>query len=273
MKLLGTWPLCTLPGALLLASFFACGGPSERHCAAEAPWSGTCNLKSVTKIREVEFPAPHGIYEVIYEPQSNPSNTTFTPPILREEIRVMSSQEVELDGFFAQHQTATCQMAAPPPGVCEPGKLSINLPPFQPTGATPAQQVHGCAQIESQATQDKLPELSKNAAQMPEEILFSEASAVATPEATAQVTAAAARIKANPGIECVAIVGQISPGEQPAVAMERARTVRQLLLQNGVEATRLTTLTLTAAVYGGGSEAPPPDPKKRRTTLRILLQR
>lgn len=271
MASLGRWALGALPGALLVSSFFACGGPSERRCAAEAPWSGTCTLKSALKIRQVEFPTPHGVYEVVYEPQANPSNPTFTPPALREEIRVLSSQELELDAYFKQNQSASCQMAAPPPGSCQPGKMSINLPPFQPTGAAPAQEIRGCAQIESQATQDKLPELSKKAAQMPEVILFAEASAQASPEATGALQAIAQRMKATPGIECVAIVGQVSPGESPGLANQRANTARQLLIQNGVDPSRLTNIAVTEAVYGGGTEAPPKDPAKRRVTLRILL--
>jgi outer membrane protein OmpA-like peptidoglycan-associated protein len=263
--------LLALGMALFLGQIFACGGPSERHCAAEAPWSGTCTLKSVLKIRQVEFPTPHGIYEVIYEPQANPSNPNFTPPALREEIKVLSSQELELDAYFKQNQSASCQMSAPQQGSCQPGKVSINLPPFQPTGATPAQEVHGCAQLESQATQDKLPELSKKAQQMPEVIQFGEASSEASPEATQAVNAVAQRMKASPGIECVAIVGQISPGESISVANDRARTVRQLLIQGGVDPGRLTTIPVTEALYGGGTEAPPKDPTKRRVTLRILL--
>lgn len=273
MTSLGRWLLGALPGAVLVSSFFACGGPSERSCAAEAPWSGTCKLKSVVKVRHAELPVPHGIFEVIYEPQSNPSSPNFTPPALREEIRVLANQELELGDYFKKHETAPCQMAAPPQGTCQPGKVSINLPPFQPTGATAAQEVHGCAQIESQATQDKLPELSKNAQQMPEVMLFEQASAVAGAEVTQAAAAAAQRMKATPGIECVAVVGQVSPGEHPSVANERAKAVRDLLLKNGIDASRVTIVAVTAAVYGGGTEAPPPDPQKRRVTLRILLSR
>jgi outer membrane protein OmpA-like peptidoglycan-associated protein len=230
-------------------------------------------LKSVVKIRHVEFPAPHGVFEIVYEPQPNPSSPSFTPPSLREEIKVLSSQELELDAYFKANQSASCQMAAPAPGSCQPGRVSINLPPFQPTGATPAQEIHGCAQLESQATQDKLPELSKKAAQLPEVLSFAQASAEASPEATQAAVAVANRMKATPGIECVAIVGQVSPGEHPSVANERTKTARQLLLQNGVDASRLLVIPVTEAVYGGGTEAPPPDPAKRRVTFRILLSK
>lgn len=265
--------LGALPCAFLVSSFFACGGPSQRSCASEAPWSGTCKLKSVIKIRHAELPVPHGIFEVIYEPQSNASNPNFTPPALREEIRVPAAHELELDDYFKKNETAPCQMSPSPQGTCQPGAVSINLPPFQPTGVTPSQEIRGCAQIESQATQDRLPELSKNAQQMPEVMLFAEASAATSPEIVLAAQTAAQRIKASPGMECVAVVGQVSPGEQAAVAAERAKAVRQLLLQNGVEPARLTTITVTAAVFGSGTEAPPPDPSKRRVTLRVLLAR
>jgi len=273
MASLGRILLGALPGALLVSSFFACGGPSERHCAAEAPWSGTCHLKSVLKVRQIEFPTPHGVYEVIYEPEANPASPNYTPPALREEIKVISSQELELEAYFQKNQRAPCRMAAPAPGSCEPGKMAIDLPTFQATGATPANEIRGCAQIESQATQDQLPALSKNATQMPEVVSFADRSAEASAEANQVLGQVAQKLKATPGIECVAIVGQVSPGEPANVANDRARTVRDALIRAGVEPARLTTITVTEAVFGGGTEAPPPDPTKRRVTLRVLLQR
>ena len=86
-------------------------------------------------------------------------------------------------------------------------------------------------------------------------------------------SAVAGRMSSTPGIECVAIVGQISPGEQPALAAERARTVRQLLETGGVAGSRLTTVIITEAVFGTGTGGPVVDPQKRRVTLRILLKR
>jgi outer membrane protein OmpA-like peptidoglycan-associated protein len=266
----------TIAGALASAamiSFFACGGPSERHCAAESAWDGSCQLKGVTKLREAELPVPHAVYEALYEPQPNPSNPNYTPPAIRKELHVLGNQELELEAYLKQNEKVPCHMAAPAPGDCTPGQLALELPPFAPTGAQAANEVHGCAQIEHQATQDKLPELSKNAASMPEVFLFAESSARASDDAVRLANAVAARMTGSPGIECVAIVGQISPGEAPGLAADRARTVRQLLEAGGVAPGRLTTITITENVYGTGTGGPATDPNKRRVTLRILLQR
>ena len=64
-------------------------------------------------------------------------------------------------------------------GAGDSWRLAVKRRRFQPTGAQAASEVRGCAQIEHQATQGKLPELSKNAATMPEVFLFAESSAEA----------------------------------------------------------------------------------------------
>jgi len=256
-----------------MVGFFACGGPSERHCAADAPWSGTCALKSIVKLREAELPMPHVVLEVMYEPQQNASSPNFTPPAVREEMKILASQELELRAHFEANALAQCHMAAPAPGSCQPGRMSVNLPPFQPTGATPAQGIRGCAQIESQATQDRLPELTAGVTQLNEVFTFADSSAEPTPEAVQIAARIAQQLRDKPSIECVAVVGQVSPGEAPLLAHERARKIRDLLLTGGVEAARLTTIAITAQVYGSGTTAPPPDPQKRRATLRVLLER
>lgn len=251
----------------------ACGGPSERHCAAEAPWDGNCVLKSIVKLREAEFPVPHVVLEVVYEPQQSSSSPSFTPPAVREEVKILASQEAELRAHFEANAMAQCHMAAPAPGSCQPGRMSVNVPAFQATGATPAQAIAGCAQIESQATQDQLPALTQGKTQIPDVFAFAESSAELTPEAVQAAARIAQKLRDTPRIECVAVVGQVSPGESPALAQERARKVRDLLLTGGVEAARLTTIAITQQVYGAGTTAPPPDPEKRRATLRVLLER
>jgi outer membrane protein OmpA-like peptidoglycan-associated protein len=251
----------------------ACGGPSERHCGGESAWDGTCVLRGVNKLRQAEFPVPHVVIEALYEPQQSPSSPNFTPPAIRQEFKVMASQELELRAWLEKNASASCHMDAPPPGSCDPGQMRVDVPTFAATGQTPANEVHGCAQIESQATQDKLSELGKNASPMPEVMNFGENSAEATPEVQQAVTAVAQRIKSNPGIECVAVVGQISPGEPAALAGARASTVRHLLETAGVEPSRLLSITITEQVYGMGASGPVADPTKRRATLRVLLQR
>ncbi len=258
--------------ALALGLLGACGGPSEVHCAAESAWSGTCTLKSLTKLREVEFPVPHAVYEALYEPQQNPSSPGFTPPAVRQELKVMSSQELELQAYLDKNKTVECHMQAPPPGACQPGPVQLALPAFEPTGATPASQVKGCAQIESQATQDRVAQLSQNTTPIPEVFSFDESSAELGPASQQSAAAVAARLGQSPGIECVAIVGQISPGEAPALANDRARAVKKILEAAGVDPSRLMTITVTQQVYGTGTAGPVADPTKRRATLKVILQ-
>jgi len=259
--------------AFLLLGFAACGGPSEKHCAAESEWSGTCVLKSVAKLREAEFPVPHVVLEVIYEPQQSPSSPNFTPPAIREEVKILASQELELRAHLERNAQVTCNMAAPAPGSCQPGPMAVSVPPFTPTGATAASEVHGCAQIESQATQDNLPALSQNTTPIPETFSFADSSSEVPPDGVQAASRVAARLRDNPAIECIAVVGQVSPGESPALAQERANRVRQLLVTGGIDAARITTVALTQQVYGAGTQAPPPDPSKRRAVLRVLLER
>lgn len=259
---------------LAVAWIAACGGPSERHCAAESAWSGSCALKGITKLREAEFPVPHVVLELVYQPEENASSPGFTPPAVREEVKILAAQELELRTHVEQKAARVqCQMAAPAPGSCQPGPVSLAIPPFTPTGATAANEVKGCAQIESQATQDQLPAMTAGATPITEVFSFGESSAELGAESAQAANRVAQRLVETPSIECVAVVGLVSPGEPPGLAAERARKVRELLMTAGVEGARLTIISVTQQVYGAGSEAPPPDPAKRRAVLRVLLQR
>ncbi len=215
--------------AIVLGLLGACGGPSERHCGGESGWSGTCTLKSVTKLREVEMPVPHAVIQAIYEPQSSPQSANYTPPSVPKEFQVYANQEDELRTWLEANQNVSCQMTAPPPGSCTPGEMAVNLPPFTPTGQTAASEVHGCAQIESSSTQDQLPSMTQNAEQLPQVFLFEQSSSEPTGEIIQAVDEVGKKLAADTNIECVAVVGQISPNEQPQVADQRARTIRGLL--------------------------------------------
>jgi hypothetical protein len=132
--------------------------------------------------------------------------------------------------------------------------------------------VKGCAKIESSSTQDQLPALTEKAEQMPQVFLFGPSSSEADGEALKLVDEAGKRLVADQSIECVAVVGQISPDEQPQVADERARTIRGLLQGAGVDTSRMTTITINQALFGPGT-AKTAQPEKRRVTLRILLKK
>ena len=69
---------------------------------------------------------------------------------------------------------------------------------------------------------------------MPQVFLFGPSSSEANGDTLKSVDEAGKRLVGDPSIECVAIVGQISPDEQPQVADERARTIRGLLQGAGI---------------------------------------
>jgi hypothetical protein len=150
--------------------------------------------------------------------------------------------------------------------------MALNLPPFAPTGAVASNEVKGCAKIESSATQDQLPALSEKAEQMPQVFLFAQGSAEANGDTLKAIDEAGKRLTTDASIECIAVVGQISPDEQPSVADERARTIRGLLQGAGVDTSRMTTITINQALFGPGA-VKASQPEKRRVTLRILLKR
>lgn len=260
--------------ALCLSSVVvaACGGPSERHCGGESGWSGTCALKGVVKLREAELPVPHAVMQAVFEPQPNSTSPNYTPGSVMPEFKILANQEVEFREWIQKNQAVPCQMPTPAPGSCVPENVSLNLPQFQATGAVASSEVKGCAQIESSSTQDQLPALTEKAEQMPQVFLFGPSSSEANGDTLKAVDEAGKRLVGDPSIECVAIVGQISPDEQPQVADERARTIRGLLQGAGVDTSRMTTITINQALFGPGA-VKASEPEKRRVTLRILLKR
>jgi hypothetical protein len=257
---------------LSCVSFAACGGPSERHCGGETGWTGTCALKGIAKLREAELPVPHAVMQAVYEPQPNAQSPNYTPGSVMPEFKILANQEVEFREWIQKNQTVSCSMPQPAPGSCVPENVTLNLPQFAPTGAVASSEIKGCAQIESSSTQDQLPALTEKAEQMPQVFLFAPSSSEANGDTLTGVEEAGKRLVADTSIECIAIVGQISPDEQPQVADERARTIRGLLQGAGVETTRMTTITINQNLFGPGT-VKTSQPEKRRVTLRILLKR
>ena len=77
----------------------------------------------------------------------------------------------------------------------------------------------------------------------------------------------------DPGLECLGLVGQTTPGEPVALAEARARAVKQLLISLGVDSRRLLTIAANARVASSGTQAQPAiDPESRRVSLRVMLQ-
>jgi outer membrane protein OmpA-like peptidoglycan-associated protein len=102
--------------------------------------------------------------------------------------------------------------------------------------------------------------------------VFAVGSSALSPDATSTANAVAKRMASEPSLECLGVVGQISPGESPSLAEARARAVKQLLISLGVEAKRLQTIAATASVFGPGSKAQAEEPDSRRVSLSVLLK-
>jgi len=264
-------------GGLVVAAIAVACGPSanQRSCAPEQ-WQGSCQLTAVTKVQEKEFPVPHVVLEAVYTPQKNPQYPSFTPPETREYFKVLSNQEPAVRDHVQRHGVVQCHLKPPPPGECMPGTVALAMPAFDAmadtsqTDTTP--KPSGCAQIESQATQDQMSKLGSATTQIPEEIQFERGSAEAPSNASELANQLAQRIRSNPKLECLAVVGQVAPGESPGLADQRARLIKNLLLENGVDPARLVIITATVPVFGSGSGPPPDDPEKRRVRLRVLLE-
>lgn len=265
-----------LAALIVAAGFVACGpSASQRSCAPEQ-WQGTCRLTAVTKVQEKEFPVPHVVIEAVYTPQENPQYRSYTPPEVREYFKVLANQEAAVRDHVQRNAAVQCHLKPPPPGECLPGTVAMALPPFDATAATAQTDVApkpaGCAQIESQATQDQMGKVGASATQIPEEIQFERGSAEVPANAAELANQLAQRIRGNPRLECIAVVGQVAPGESQGLADQRARAIKNLLLENGVDPARLVIITANIPVFGAGSAPPPDDPEKRRVRLRVLLE-
>jgi outer membrane protein OmpA-like peptidoglycan-associated protein len=249
----------------------SCGGPSQVSCGAER-WEGQCQLKSVVKIRSAEFPAPHVVLEVLFAPLPNAQYPNFTPPELREEIQVMANQEIAARDHLERHSPSQCRMQPPPPDTCVPGKLAVNMPPFQATGVDTVSGPTGCAQIENHATQDRVRNDLGASETLPEFLVFTDGSAEIGGDSAPIVQALASKLGSASDVECVAVVGQIAIGEEHALAQQRAQAVKDALVAAGVDGARMMTIAVTQNVFGAGTERIV-DPKARKVTLRIVLRK
>jgi outer membrane protein OmpA-like peptidoglycan-associated protein len=266
--------------AWLLATCFAglCGcanGQSVSSCAPK-PWEGECQLASVTKVADVEFPIPHVVMEAVYRPVPNPRSPRYTPAAMAERTMAKAQHELLLYDHIEAHPRVACRAEAPPNGACVGAKLAISLPPFDAEAAakkSPTTAVTGCAQIEATSTQDKLQGGQQTQTFVSQRIAFAENSSQLPPDAEALTREVAELMSRKSNIECLGIVGQIASGEPPALAEQRARAVRDLLGAHGVPLTRLLTIGATAKVFGSGARPAEADPADRRVGFSVLLER
>jgi outer membrane protein OmpA-like peptidoglycan-associated protein len=262
--------------ATCIAGLMGCAnGQSVARCAPEA-WEGECQLASVTKVADAEFPIPHVVMEAVYRPVPNPRYPQYTPPAMAERRMAKAQHELLLYDYLEAHPRVACRAEAPSNGTCVGPKLAISLPPFDAEAAaqkSPTPAVTGCAQIEATNTQDKLQGGQQTQTFVGQRITFAENSSQLPPDAEALTSEVAKLLSSKPSIECLGIVGQIASGEPPALAEQRARAVRDLLGAHGVPLTRLLTIGATAKVFGNGSRPAEPDPADRRVGFSVLLER
>jgi outer membrane protein OmpA-like peptidoglycan-associated protein len=255
-------------------ALFACAGSQKAECAAER-WEGECQLTSVTKVEDAEFPIPHVVFEAVYKPIANATYPGFTPGAIAERTFAKAEFELPLYDYLEAHPRVACRTEAPPSAACVAPKVTIALAPFDATAAartSAAPPVTGCAQIEATSTQDKLQGAQQTQTFVAQRLKFAANSAELPPEAEALTGEVAKLLSAKPSIECLGVIGQIASGEPPALAEQRAKAVRDLLGAHGVPLTRLLTIGVTAKVFGSGSRPEEADPADRRVSFSVLLE-
>ena len=259
-----------------LALLAGCANSQTTNRCAPETWQGECQLASVNKVEDAEFPTPHVVLEATYRPLQNAQYPEYTPGALSERSWAKAQDELGLYEFLEAHARVACRAEAPPNGACVAPRVAISLPPFDPDAAArnnPTPAVTGCAQIEATSTQDKLQGGKTTSTFVAQRLAFAENSAQLPPDADAVTGEVAKLLQDKPGIECLGIVGQIASGETPALAEQRAKAVRDLLGAHGVALTRLLTIGATAKVFGTGSRPAEADPNDRRVSFSVLLEK
>src|SRR5688572_5854350 len=264
-----------LVGGLLTAAFSGCAGARQGSMRCPyAGWSGSCTLKSLNRTRQVEFPQPHAVFEAVYTAVQDP-NSPNSPPDTREEFKILSKHELEWRDHMMKNGTVGCRVEQSGDGSCTNLKVALALPPFMPSGTgdvAAAPQQSGCAKLESGDPSGAAPPTPAQPSNFqPNEFFFEQNVADVNQALIQQVNEAASYLRANPNIECVGVVGQITYGESPALANQRAVTIKNLLQGAGIEEGRITTFTATVRVYGSGGAVPAADPKERKVALRVML--
>lgn len=229
-----------------------------------------CVLSTLTKVEEREMPLPWVVYEGVYTPQTNGQFPSVAPAEVRMRFGVPAAQEFALKTQLTAQAAVPCH-APMTPGSCVPGAVVADVQPFDPARAAAPPRVTGCAAIDATSEQDRLNQNYTPSAGIPEHFQFNEGSASPDAAAAASVNAIAKRLMADPSLECVGVVGQISSGEAVGLAEARARAVKTLLEAAGVDKGRLMTIPVTARVYGPASNPLLANPEDRRVSLKVLL--
>src|SRR3954463_7173150 len=99
------------------------------QCAPES-WAGECQLASVTKVEDAEFPIPHVVMEAVYRPVQNASYPGYTPGALAQRTLAKSQHELALYDFLEAHPRVSCNTEAPRGGACVAPTVAVGMPPF-----------------------------------------------------------------------------------------------------------------------------------------------
>ena len=266
-----------VPCVILLSALGAlasCAGAAAAPCAAEG-WEGECQLTSLTKVEDAEFPIPHVVFEAVYKPIANPRHPEFTPGAIAQRTFAKAEHELPLYDYLEAHPRVACRTEAPPTSACVAPKVTLALAPFDATAAdktAAAPPVTGCAQIEATSAQDKLQGGQSTQTFVSQRLKFAENSAELPPDADGLTAEVAKLLAEKPGIECLGVIGQIASGESPALAEQRAKAVRDLLGAHGVALGRMLTIGVTAKVFGNGARPESADPADRRVSFSVLLE-
>lgn len=220
----------------------------------------------------MELPLPSVVLEAIYRPES--AGAPFGSDI-RREFMALSKHEEALQSHIQAFPAPPCYVSPPPPGQCNPGVIVVDVPEFDATGVERTAEEpgpRGCAQIDAASSQDRIQAQETEAELITERFHFAENSA-GLPENAAELAGAIAlRLKQEPSIQCLGVVGQYVHGENLELAFARARAVRQLLIERGVEPERMLAITLDRPMTGASSGLDPASPTDRRVSLSILLK-
>jgi hypothetical protein len=236
-------------------------------------WAGSCKLRNLQKIEDRSLPIPYVVYEAIYTPDKNPNFPSYTPPEIRLHFGARAQYELALTDHLQRQSSVECHLPVVS-GACPSEVLVASVVPFDSEGAAAptAPTAVGCAAIESASSQDSVRQARSGSATIPERFTFSNGSAALAAEDSAAAQAVAERLKADPTIQCVGIVGQISYGEPVSLAEARARMVKEQLISLGVDGSRLLTIAATTSVFGPGAKPQDADTKTQSVSLKVLLQ-
>jgi outer membrane protein OmpA-like peptidoglycan-associated protein len=262
---------------ILLGSVVSCAcasGPSASRCQPET-WEGECQLASITKVQDAEFPTPHVVLEALYKPVPNDRHAGYTPGALSKKTWAKAQHELLLYDYLEAHPRVACRTESPAGAACVAPPVALSLAEFDAQAAAhsaAAPPVTGCAQIEATSTQDKLRGGQQTQTFVSQRLHFAVNSAELPPEAESVTAEVAKLLETNRRIECLGVVGQISMGEPPALAETRAKAVRDLLGAHGVDQARLLTVGVTAKVFGTGARPEEGDPADRKVGFSVLLE-